>query len=159
MNSSFLIPDVPKLEARLLRLHISAKKALERSETLRKDAMSKVALYEKAAKALIKEVKALKKQGKQPTSVRTESGQPVAGAAVGLDKPNKSVRKRSPHAFSQAPADVVAPTEAVKRVSTTKKRGYSKNQVRAKQGLEGHVINAATPSAMDLPGLDETLGL
>ena len=162
MTISRQLPQSSKLEQRLTRLYAAAKKGLERSDVVRKDAIEKVALYEKAAKAVIREANAKKKRGGQAASAQSASGKPT----IRLKADKLSAKNLTPsRLFGKEPqADAAPPTPATTNKNvvagkTGKKRPPVASQTVSDHVLEGHFIDAATPSATDLPGLDETLDL
>ena len=159
MKSSLSTPVMTKIEAKLLRLHLSAKKALERSEMLRKDATQKVVLYENAAKALLREAREIKKQGSRPTKGQTGLSKPETVLPTAQAEQKTAALKRPRKAVGQVGAMPAAPAGLGGRIKATKKVSGLARQPTAKLTLEGLQVNADTPSVIELPSLKETLVL
>jgi hypothetical protein len=92
-----------KLEATAVKLGEAATKALDKSNAARKDAAAKVALYENAAKVLLKEAKAVAKTGGPSVAgAQKTASKKTAVKKVGAKK--ATTKAASPSVPSAAPA-------------------------------------------------------
>ena len=160
MKNSQPTYDSTKVEARLMRLNVAAKKALDRSEALSKDAIRKFVLYEKAAKALVREAKAEQTRSSTPTVGRPNTGEQQKGQKNPTVNPKNAAANRSRNPAQQAAAPAPKVLAAKSKGAKPKKIVSSPaGRLPATPSLEGHLVDEKTPSAMDLPSLDATLAI
>ena len=134
--------SLDKLEIAAAKLGDAAKKSLDKADVAKKDAVAKVAMYEKAAKALLKEAKSIAKGSVTTPAKRV--GAKKTGASPTVTTTPATQRTRATRKSKTAEADAPAATNAAPVV----KRAYKKS---ADKKVTTTAVATEETSATDTP--------
>jgi len=108
--------SLDKLELAAAKLGDAAKKSLDKANAAKKDAVAKVALYEKAAKALLKEAKSIAKGNVTAPAKKVGAKKAAVGPTVSAVPATKKTRAtRKTKTLATGAPEATSATPVVKR--------------------------------------------